>query len=672
MPPNLPRPGLIRRIFGARRSSAAERRLAAFFTAAPAGLAILDRELRYVQLNETLAAMNGLSVADHLGRRMRDVVPALAPVVEPVLQRILATGEPALNIEVSGETPARPGAVRHWVASYFPLPGPADEPDGIGAIVVEDTARRRAEQARRRSGAEFRAIVEQASYGVYRSTLDGRFVRVNPALVRMLGYESEAAVLALDLARDVYVDPSERDRLIALHRAARRIQGVEVQWKRKDGRPILVRLSGQPLRDDSGAVTGFAMVAEDVTEQRTLERALQQAQKMEAVGQLTSGIAHDFNNVLTVILTHARLLGHQLPPDRADLRKDLDDLHSAAEHGAQLVQKLLGFSRSRRLELQPLDFSRRVREIVELLRRVLPASIEVRCDAEDDTGIVEADPAALEQILLNLATNARDAMPQGGTLHVDVRAADLAEEDRPLHAWVRPGRYVCVAVSDTGVGMDAATLARVFEPFFTTKPAGVGTGLGMAMVYGLVKQHRGFVHLYSEVGQGTTVKVYLPRAAGAATDDGVRRGDAPLQGGTERILVIEDDPALRAAAARLLTKVGYRVLTAADGVEGLSLFRSRASEVDLVLTDVVMPRLGGLELYQALRRERPDIRVLFTSGYPPQQFRDRLGRGAAVGFVTKPWTAGELLRQLRALLDEAGGDRAGTPPTTVSPARGRG
>jgi CheY-like chemotaxis protein len=219
--------------------------------------------------------------------------------------------------------------------------------------------------------------------------------------------------------------------------------------------------------------------------------------------------------------------------------------------------------------------------------------------------------------------------------------------------------------------MDAATLARVFEPFFTTKPAGVGTGLGMAMVYGLVKQHRGFVHLYSEVGQGTTVKVYLPRAECAAAD-GVRRGDAPLQGGTERILVIEDDPALRAAAARLLTKVGYRVLTAADGAEGLSLFRSRAAEVDLVLTDVVMPRLGGLELYEALRRERPDIRVLFTSGYPPHQFRDRFGRGAAVGFVTKPWTAGELLRQLRALLDEAGGGRAGTAPTPVSPARGRG
>ena len=302
--------------------------LNAFFTAAPAGLAILDGSLRYVQLNETLALMNGPSVAEHLGKSVREVLPELALRLEPMLQRILATGEPALNIEVTGETPAQPGVTRYWMASYFPLPGPSSELQRIGAIVVEDTGRRRAEQARRRSGAEYRALVDNAAYGIYRSSLDGRFLKVNPALVAMLGYESEAEVLALDLARDVYADPDTRRPLVEQFRDAPRVQGVEVEWQRKDGHRIVVRLSGRPVRGEQGDLLGFEMMAEDVTEQRALEHALRQAQKMETVGQLTSGIAHDFNNLLTVILTQARLATEAVPDDRPDLRRDLDDRRS--------------------------------------------------------------------------------------------------------------------------------------------------------------------------------------------------------------------------------------------------------------------------------------------------------------------------------------------------------
>ncbi len=622
-----------------------------FFTAAPAGLAILDRELCYRQLNETLALMNGRSVAEHLGKPVREVLPAIAATLEPLLGRILETGEPALNIEVTGETPAQPGITRFWRASYFPLAS-----DGIGAIVVEDTARRHAERALRRSGADYRAIVEQATYGIYRSSLEGRFLKVNPALVAMLGYDNEAQVLALELDRDLYVDAAERARNIELARTLERISGVQVQWKRRDGHHITVRLSGRVVRSEGGGdLKGFEMMAEDVTEQRTLERALQQAQKMETIGRLTSGIAHDFNNLLTVILAQSNLMAKALPDATPEVRRDLQELTDAARRGAELVHRLLGFSRHETLDLRPLSVSEWIHEELHTLRRLLPATIAIRCDTEPAAGVVEADSGALEQILLNLATNARDAMSDGGTLHLDVRRTRLDAEDRPLHAWVQPGVYVCLSVSDTGAGMDRQTQAHVFEPFFTTKPAGVGTGLGMAMVYGLVKQHHGFVHLYSEVGQGTTVKVYLPLGHEQALPAGPAGEEELLPGGSDAILLVEDDPHLRAVAQRLFEKVGYRVFAAGDGQEGLAAYRARKAGVDLVITDMVMPKISGMQLYETIRAaEPPDkrVKVLFTSGYPAADFRQSLAGDPDVAFVTKPWTASELLGQIRSLLEK--------------------
>ena len=642
------------------RSGSAQ--LDAFFTTAPAGLAILDRELRYVQLNETLALMNGRPVADHLGHSVREVLPAIAATLEPMLQGILDTGEPVLNIELSGETPAQPGVTRYWRASYFPLAAGGrrgkNGAGGIGAIVVEDTPRRHAERALRRSGADYRAIVEQATYGIYRSSLEGRFLKVNPALVTMLGYDSEAQLLALELDRDVYVEPGQRAHVIKQAAGLDRITGTEVQWKRRDGHRIIVRLSGRVVKSEKGDVKGFEMIAEDVTEQHTLERALQQAQKMETIGRLTSGIAHDFNNLLTVILAQSNLISKALPAEpSAELRRDLAELTEAARRGAELVHRLLGFSRHEILDLRPLSAPEWVREELHTLRRLLPASIEIQCAAEPEAGVVEADAGALEQILLNLATNARDAMPRGGTLHLDVRRTRLDAEDRPLHAWVEPGSYVCIAVSDTGAGMDPTTQARVFEPFFTTKPAGVGTGLGMAMVYGLVKQHKGFVHLYSEVEQGTTVKLYFPLALEPPAP-GDARAAGPVEtlpGGTEAILLVEDDLHLRTVAQRLFEKVGYRVCSAADGAEGLASYRARARELDLVITDLVMPKASGHTLYEAIRAEQGSgkpVKVLFTSGYPAPDLRESLAGDPNVAFVTKPWTASELLRQIRSLLEK--------------------
>ena len=387
------------------------------------------------------------------------------------------------------------------------------------------------------------------------------------------------------------------------------------------------------------------MTAEDVAAQLARERALRQADKMETIGRLTGAIAQQFNELLTAILTRTAALAQSLPPNR-----DLDELKVTAQRGAELVQRLLGFSRHHVLDLQPLILTEFVRDALDSLGRQLPATIEVQFEADEDGGVVEADPAAVKQVLLHLVTNARDAMRNGGTLHVEVRRARLGAADRPLHAWVEPGSYVSVALSDTGVGMDAETLARVFEPFFTTKPVGVGTGLGMSMAYGLVKQHRGYLHIYSEVGQGTTAKVYLPAVRDRGMSEFESVADESLPGGTEAILLVEDDQTMRLAAQQLLSKVGYRVLTAVDGQQGLDAFRAHRADLQLVITDVVMPKLSGFDMYEVIRGESRGVRVLFMSGFPAPNFRKTVGQDPSVAFVTKPWTASELLAQVRLLL----------------------
>ncbi len=387
------------------------------------------------------------------------------------------------------------------------------------------------------------------------------------------------------------------------------------------------------------------MTAEDVAAQLARERALKQAEKMESIGRLTGAIAQQFNELLTAILARTAALAQSLPSNR-----DIDELKLTAQRGTELAQRLLGFSRHRVLDLHPLILTEFVRDALDTLRRGLPAGIEVQFEADEEGGVVEADPAAVKQILLHLVTNARDAMPKGGTLHVEVRRARLGAADRPLHAWVEPGSYVSVALSDTGVGMDAQTLARVFEPFFTTKPVGVGTGLGMSMAYGLVKQHRGYLHIYSEVGQGTTAKVYFP----ALRDQGMSEVETPdegLPGGTEAILLVEDDQTMRVAAQQLLSKVGYRVLTAVDGEQGLDAFRAHRADLQLVITDVVMPKLSGFDMYEVIRGESRGLSVLFMSGFPAPNFRKTVGQDPAVAFVTKPWTASELLAQVRLMID---------------------
>ncbi|MBI4503645.1 MAG: response regulator [Gemmatimonadetes bacterium] len=392
-----------------------------------------------------------------------------------------------------------------------------------------------------------------------------------------------------------------------------------------------------------------ARVAARTAELEQTHQQLRQAQKMEAVGQLAGGMAHDFNNLLTTVLGAAELVADELPSD-SPLRADLEGIQKAARRGASLTGKLLAFSRRQRLEVRTLDLSTLLADFTELVRRLVPESIEMRMQLAPSGTTVRADAGAVEQILMNLVTNACDAMPEGGTLVIETARATLDQDLCARRGWGAPGPYVVLAVRDTGVGMDEGTRRRVFEPFFTTKPPGEGTGLGLAMVYGLVKQQEGFVHLESQIGHGTTVTVYLPLAAGAA-EQPAARPSAEVRGGTETILLVEDDPALRRVAERALRKHGYRVVLAADGEEALQRIRSAPNGLDLLLTDVVMPRLGGPGLLEALRTEGKAVRALMTSGYPERGAMPEPPPQAPVHYLAKPWTVPELLRAVRAALD---------------------
>ncbi len=419
------------------------------------------------------------------------------------------------------------------------------------------------------------------------------------------------------------------------------IMGAGARWA---ARWLLVALIGVSILLLGLGAIALRAVARRLREseeaRRAIEAQLRQAQKMEAVGQLTGGIAHDFNNLLTVILSNVQLMEDGLPAGDLLLRSDLNELRVAAQRGAEMIRKLLAFSRSGQLSLEQQALGRVLSESVQMLRRILPASVRIEAEFSPDTPPARIDPSAVEQMVLNLATNARDAMLGQGTLRVRLAPAVMGQAFLAQHPWGKRGTYAAVAVTDTGAGMTPAVLERIFEPFFTTKPPGEGSGLGMAMVYGLMKQHDGFVDVVSTPDSGTTVTLYFPTTPDVPAASPAPAMLEPAPGGT--VLLVEDEPALRRAIQRLLERSGYRVLVGADGEEGLQLARQHRSEVDLVLSDVVMPRLSGSAMYAALQREGIVLPFLFTSGYADREMPDGVPLPQGIPLLPKPWDAQEL------------------------------
>jgi two-component system cell cycle sensor histidine kinase/response regulator CckA len=517
---------------------------------------------------------------------------------------------------------------------------------------IERELREAAERrARRESEATLRTLVDQAPVGIYRSTPAGAFLAANTALARILGYDSPADLLTLDMTRDVYADPAERQRLLDRDTYTdREYDEVEATWKRKDGRRITVQLSVRAVRSATGAVEYYETFVRDVTNERQLAQQLVQAQKMEAVGRLAGGVAHDFNNLLTVILSYSELLLEDRAPGDPE-REDIEQIRKAAQAASALTRQLLAFSRQQVLEPKVLDINEVVAGTEKLLGRLLGADVQLTTSFAADLGQVKVDPGQLEQIVMNLAVNARDAMPEGGRLSIETANVDMDEAYVRGHAIAKPGRYVMLAVTDTGTGMDAETQARIFEPFFTTKEAGKGTGLGLATVYGIVNQSGGFIWVYSELGHGTSFKIYLPRLDAPVERGGGAPAAPAAAGGSETVLVVEDQSAVRDITRRMLARHGYTVLEAPDGETALRIAAKHHGPIDLLLTDVVMPGLSGRQLATQLVALRPKMRVLYMSGYTDDAIMRHGILQLGVAYLQKPFTPELLAAKVRGVLD---------------------
>ena len=519
----------------------------------------------------------------------------------------------------------------------------------VRGSILDITERKRSEEAVRESETRYRELVNNAMYGIYWVSPDGTLLDTNPALVRMLGYDSIESLLATRDTGILFCDPAMREHVLTQDGPADRGE-FTVEWKRRDGKLITVRLIGRRATDPRRKTACIEVIVEELTERLALEKQLRQGQKFEAIGQLAGGIAHDFNNMIGAILGWAELGMDETDVD-ARLHRHFDKIRHQAIRAAALTRQLLAFARRQILEPRDLDLNQNVIETLSLLENVIGSNIEIRPDLTANLPVIRADPTQIEQVIMNLCINARDAMPEGGLLTIQTGEFTFDNQFLAAEPHAKPGRYAVLAVTDSGIGMDATTLDRIFEPFFTTKETGKGTGLGLATVYGIVRQHGGFLHVYSEVNIGTTFRIYLPLAATvgklALPPDDVQ----PVRGGSEVILIAEDHEGLRELAREILESLGYSVLTASDGDEATRIFEMHRDQIDLLLFDVVLPKMNGPKAYARICTLKPEVPIIFATGYSPdiELLQEAQQQGLTV--MQKPYVPRDLARRVREALD---------------------
>jgi PAS domain S-box-containing protein len=628
------------------RLRASEARTRATVDAALDGIITIDATGQVVEFNPAAEEIFGYRRAEVVERPLADlIVPtALRDEHRRGLAQCVATGDgPLLGRRIELTALRADG-------SEFPLELALTRINTDGQLLftgfVRDlTAHKRAEETR----AFLAAIVESSDDAIIGKNLDGTILSWNAGAELLYGY-SAAEVAGQPICILVPHDRVDEVAQILAHiKQGERIAHYETVRVRKDGTRIEVDLTISPIKDAAGMITGASTVARDITERKRLEAQLLQAQKMESVGRLAGGIAHDFNNLLTAISGYTDLAHAALPADHP-VRSDLDEIQKAARRAATLTRQLLAFARKQPIEPHILNLNDLLREMDKLLRRVIGENIDLVTQPAADLGQVIADPGQIEQVLINLAVNARDAMAEGGKLTIETHNVRLDAAYSRGHVSVTEGPYVLLAVSDTGAGMDAEVQSHMFEPFFTTKEYDKGTGLGLATCYGIIKQHGGFIWVYSEVGHGTSIKIYLPRVYEAAeTLSQLEEQVAPR--GTETVLLVEDELAVRVFAARVLREAGYTVVEASQGDEALRLAQDYPGAIALLVTDVVLPQLGGKALAERLVAQSPSSKVLFISGYADDAIVRHGRLEAGLAFLHKPFSPTALLRKVRAVLD---------------------
>lgn len=517
---------------------------------------------------------------------------------------------------------------------------------------LDITARKFAEIALRRSEEKYRTILETIADGYHEVDLKGNLALVNDSLCEILGYARD------DLIGKSYRDLMDVKNAKEIFKAYNEVfqSGISnpefsYQVIRKDGTMRDVSVSIALMRNSAGTPVGFSGILRDITERRHLEEQLRQAVKMEAIGRLAGGIAHDFNNLLTAIMGYSTMLGLEIPEEKSTRRK-LDQINRAAARAADMTRQLLAFSRKQVLEVSIVNFNELIIDIESMLRRLIGEDIELISQLGQDIGNVRADQAQLEQVVVNLSVNARDAMPKGGILTLETLDVFLDDSYCASHTDVKPGDYVLLCISDTGHGMTPETVAQAFDPFFTTKPKGVGTGLGLSTVYGIVKQHGGHVAVYSEVGRGTSFKIYLPRVHESLNAKHLEQRTEEKISGSETILLVEDEETVRDVAAEALESLGYCVLKAASPAEAARISANHTGSIHLLLTDVLLPQMDGKTLYESLAKNRSEMKVLYVSGYTENFIVHRGILDPEVSFLQKNFTVESLSRKVRMVIDQ--------------------
>src|SRR5499427_2452237 len=629
------------------RSADLARRQASALDSAVDGMAIVDSDGKYSYVNEGYASL--------LGNVRRDEMvgqPWKAVLLKAGLGRMNSEREIRNALQKDGkwfgilEVPRGQG-------NYVPVElAVTSLPDGGLVLVSRDlTERRQAEQARAEAEIKYRMIVERvaaisyiAEPGVY-----GRWYYVSPQIESILGYTPDEW-LANSEKWIEFIHPDDHAAVMEAEEIGLRQKSFQAEYRlrRKDGRSVWISDTAVIIQgSDKHPVMEGILV--DISERKLMEMQSQQARRMEAVGRLAGGIAHDFNNLLTIIKGYTELARRRA--ETPELKTDIERIEDASERAAALVRQLLAFSRKQVLQPKNLDLNSVVSGLEQLLRRLLGAHIQLKTTLHDDLGTIKADPSQVEQVLMNLVVNARDAMPDGGRLIIETCNAELDQKYASEHVSVKAGPYVMLAVSDTGVGMNAETVAHIFEPFFTTKSGGKGTGLGLATTYGIVKQSGGYIWVYSEPGQGTTFKVYLPRFDEAAESAAALEVKTAVARGSETILLVEDDDAVRELTEMVLRSYGYNVLVAEEPEHAQKLSDTPDLEIALVLTDVVMPTMSGRELVRRLTDKHPHLRVLYMSGYTDNVITSGGVLEPGLAFLQKPFTPASLARKVREVLD---------------------
>lgn len=520
--------------------------------------------------------------------------------------------------------------------------------DCQGAVAPGSEERRSPAAARAEGEERYRLLVQRAVHGIYRTTIDGRILEANPAFAQMLGYSCEE--LQGMNARDWYRDPVERQRLIARYQRDPRRERVseQVAFRHKDGRVIRASLNGRALRDSAGSLTGFEVIAEDLTEKAEMQARLVHAQKMEAMGRLAAGVAHDFNNVLTVVkgYSESRL---QEAAEGSVQRRAAEQIGAAADRASSLIHYLLAFSRQQAVQPRLLDLNRLITDTQKMLERFIGEDIRLTVRLSPLPVLVELDPGHLTQVILNLAATSRDAMPQGGTLTIEVSQTDLSQPCLPLE----PGRYALLSVSDSACGVEREGFRHILEALFSCKQPGEGHAPGLATLYAIVKQSGGDIQVTAQPGRGTTFSVYLPRAEEACPDGRLQPAAAPARSPSATILLVEDEERVRELIAALLRRQGHAVLEAGDGQAAAEAAKASPLPIELLMTDVVMPGISGPELVAMVQALHPNAKVIYMSGYSEESMAQHGWAGGGVPLLQKPFT----IETLRAAVQEVLGAR---------------